>query len=74
MKLKLLNMCFAAGCTLTPIAGSAAENLSAENNNVVKEPYAIFSWDMDQNTEIASLEDEINDIYRIWIENDCREG
>ena len=43
MKLQILNIFFAAGCTLTPIAGSAAENLSAENNNVVKEPYAIFS-------------------------------
>lgn len=74
MKLKLLNMCFAAGCTLAPITGAAAESQPTENNNVVREPYAIFSWDMEQNREIASLEDEINDIYRIWIENDCREG
>lgn len=74
MKIMQFAIMFFIGCAMTPFNGSAAEDQTTETSPAPREPYAIFSWDMETNKEIVSLEDEINDICRIWLENDCREG
>lgn len=74
MKILQLGITFFIGCAMTPLASLAEEQQTTENTPNLREPYAIFSWDVEPNKEIDSLEDEINNICRIWLENDCREG